>query len=254
MGHMKSLLRKKPKNKHASIESIGAIFPNLRDAGISAAAAGARGGRDYCDSFRVNPVRILFGLFELTGRDKQHSKILPVIREDLHAAGPQLLSVPETNETEALAELCLRLNRSIIDVAGTAQPCPAFVGCYNEDSGILSYFNAGHTPGLVRHISDTSELGATGLPLGLFSHTTNEGNIIALEPGAAVIVVSKGVVETISKGRSFGLGRVEAVLHDSRAANAHELCVSVLQAAQQYSSSSTLQQGLTALALVRNTP
>jgi hypothetical protein len=249
---MKSLPRKKLQKEHASIETIGAHFPTLRDAAISA-AAGARRERDHCDAFRVNPLRILFGLFELTDHHQQHSKIFPVIHEAFRTEGTQLLSAFETNETEALSKLCLRLNRSIIGVAGTAHPCPAFVGCYNEDLGILSYFNAGHTPGLVRHISDTSELAATGLPLGLFSHTTNEASMIALEPGAAVIVVSKGVVETPSKGVIFGLERVKAALLDSRAANAHELCVSVLQAAHQYSSISKPQQGLTALALVRNT-
>lgn len=249
---MKSLLRKKHKNKHASIESIGVSFPRLREAAISAAAAGALRARDHCDSFRVNPVRILFGLFELTGHHAQHSKIFPVMQEAFRTAGTQLLSEPETNETEALTELCLRLNRSITDVSGTAHPCPAFVGCYNEDLGILSYFNAGHTPGLVKHISDTSELAATGLPLGLFSHTTNEASMIALEPGAAMIVVSKGVVEATSKGEHFGLGRVEADLRNSRTANAHELCVSVLQAVQHFSSISKPHQGLTALALVRN--
>jgi hypothetical protein len=250
---MKSPPRKKLKKEHASIESIGANFPTLRNAVISAAAAGVRRERDHCDSFRVNPMRILFGLFELTGHHQHHSKIFSVIHEAFRMEGTQLLSVFETNETEALSTLCLRLNRSIIDVAGTAHTCPAFVGCYNEDLGILSYFNAGHTPGLVRHISDTSELGETGLPLGLFSHTTNEASIIALEPGAAVIVVSKGVVETPSKGVSFGLERVKEALLDSRAANAHELCVSVLQAAHHFSSIPRPHQGLTALALVRNT-
>ena len=253
---MKSLLRKTRKHKHVSIEATGTIFPSLQKAEISAATAGAHHERDYCDSFRINPVRVLFGVFDLFGRGRQPSKLLPGVQEDFHTAGTQLLSPLEINETEALSELCLQLNRAIIQMAGTAHSCPAFVGCYNENVGILSYFNAGHTPGLVKHSSDhsddISELGPTGLPLGLFSHGMNEASVIALEPGAAVVLVTKGVVSTLSKGEKFGLGRVKLALHNSRATSAHGLCTSILHAAQNYSSDSKTEQGLTALALIRN--
>jgi serine phosphatase RsbU (regulator of sigma subunit) len=249
---MKSLLRRKRKKKHASIEPIGIEFPNLQDAEISAAAAGVQRERDYCDTFRVNPARILFGLFELSGHHRQLSKILPVVQGAFRTAGTQLLSPLQINETEALSKLCLQLNRSIIKVSGAAHSCPAFVGCYNEDVGILSYFNAGHTPGLVKHSLDVSELVATGLPLGLFSHGMNEANVIALAQGAAVVVVSTDVIAVSSKGKAFGLGGVSSLLQSSRAASAHGLCLSILHAAQNYSSTSTTEQALTALALVRN--
>jgi serine phosphatase RsbU (regulator of sigma subunit) len=249
---MKSLLRKKRKHIPVSIEPIGTTCPSLQNAEISAATAGAQRGHDYCDSFRVNSARIVFGLFELSGHRRQPSKVFPILQDIFRTASTPLLSSPEINETEALSKLCLQLNRSIIKAAGTAHPCPAFVGCYNEDVGILSYFNAGHTPGLVKHALDISELGATGLPLGLFSHGMNEASVIALEPGAAVVVVSRGVVATTSNGEEFGLRGVTSALHSSRAASAHGLCISILHAAQNYSSASTTEQSLTALALVRN--
>ena len=69
-------------------------------------------------------------------------------------------------------------------------------------SGIVCYFNAGHTPGLVRDRSGCSELPATELPLGLFSHVACEAPMVALEPGATLLLVSRGVVEGVCrKGR-----------------------------------------------------
>ena len=251
--HMKSLLRRMIKSKHVKIEPVGVVFPKMRGAEIDAAVAGMRTGRDFCDCFRVNSTRVMFGLLELSGHRQEQSKVFPIVQESLRTAATELLHAAEVNETEALSELCLLLNRSIIDAAGAAHSCPAFIGCYNEDLGTVCYFNAGHTPGLVTQISGTSELGATGLPFGLFSHTTSEASLIALEPGSTLILVSQGVVETTAKGERFGLRRVAAAWQDSGVGSVHERCLSVLRAVQHYSDTRKPHQGLTALALVRTT-
>jgi len=250
---MKSLLPKKHKSKQVTIEPVGVVFPKMRAAEIGAAVAGARTGRDFCDSFRVNAMRVVFALLEFSGHRHQQLRVFPIVQHALRTAAEELLYAAEVNETEALSELCLRLNRSIIEAAGTAHSSPAFIACYNEDLGTVCYFNAGHTPGLVRHISETSELRASGLPLGLFSHTTNEASIIALEPGASLILVSQGVMETTAKGERFGLRGIEAAWRSSGAGSAHDRCLSVLRAAQHYSDTRKPHQGLTALALIRTT-
>jgi serine phosphatase RsbU (regulator of sigma subunit) len=249
-GRMKSLLRRKSKRSHAIIEPVNAQFPGLRGAEIAAVFAGNRRGGDFYDSFRVNAERILFGLLDVAGPRGDNLNIFSTAQRIFRDSGAELLGPREANETDALIELCLRLNRAILETAGTVHSCPAFVGCYNEDLGTVCYFNAGHTHGLVRHSSDISELGATGLPLGLFSHTTTDARIIALEPGAALTLISKGVVEVTARGEEFSLTRVEDVLRNNRSVGAHNLCSSVLQAAQHFSTS-RVHADLTALALIR---
>jgi serine phosphatase RsbU (regulator of sigma subunit) len=244
---MKSLLHKKRKHKHGSIAPIGVTFPKLRNGEIAAVATcGHR--KNFCDSFRANSVRVLFGLLEFSGHLHQTSKLFPIVQETFRTAGVQAFSARDINESDAMAEVCLRLNRSLIDAAGPAHSCPAFVGCYNEDLGTVCYVNAGHPPALVRHSSDFSELSATGLPLGLFSHTTLEAGIIALEPGAVMIVVSKEVVETESGGE--GLRRVSESLRSFDGVSAHDLCMSLIQVAQQHSRQAKTHE-LTALSLIR---
>ena len=246
---MKSLLRKKRNHKHDAAVPIGLTFPKLRDAEIAAVTAGGR-NRNFCDSFRTNSVRVLFGLIEFSVRGYQTAKLVPAVDETFRTAGMQALSARDINESDAMTEICLRLNRSLIEIEGPAHSCPAFLGCYNEDLGTVCYVNAGHTPGLVRHSSDISQLGATGLPLGLFSHTTLEAGIIALEPGAAMIIVSKQVVEAQSRDGEFGLTRVAAALKRSTVVSAHDLCLSVIQATHQYSTQAKAHE-LTALSVIR---
>src|ERR1700756_624914 len=249
-GRMKSLLRRKSKRSHAIIEPVNAQFPGLRGAEIAAVFAGNRRGGDFYDSFRVNAERILFGLLDVAGPRGDNLNIFSTAQRIFRDSGAELLGPREANETDALIELCLRLNRAILEAAGRAHSCPAFVGCYNEDLGTVCYFNTGHTPGLVRHSTDISVLGATGLPLGLFSHTTTDARIVALETGAALVLVSKGVVEVSRKAEEFGLNRVEEVLQAHRAVGAQDLCTCVLKAAQHFSTS-RVHDDLTALALIR---
>jgi serine phosphatase RsbU (regulator of sigma subunit) len=249
---MRSLLGWRKTKPTLVIEPVPSAFPSVRGAAIAAAYAGQRSAGDFYDVIRVNPSRILFGLLDVAGRRDQNMDILRAAQEVFHESGAKLLSPPEANESDAMTELCLQLNRTIMEVAGGVHSSPAFAGCYNEDLGIVCYFNSGHTPALVRHANDISELGATGLPLGLFTLATSEAKLIAMEPGSALALVSRGVVEAECGRDEFGLGRVEASLKASAQASAEGICHSILDDVQRFVCSGTLHDDITALALVRN--
>jgi serine phosphatase RsbU (regulator of sigma subunit) len=249
---MRSLLGRRKNKPTPVIEPVPSAFPSVRGAAIAAAYAGQRRAGDFYDVIRVNPSRILFGLLDVAGRRNQNMDILRAAQDVFHESGAKLLSPPEANETDAMTELCLQLNRTIMDVAGGVHSSPAFAGCYNEDLGIVCYFNSGHTPPLVRHANDISELGATGLPLGLFSLATAEAKLIAMEPGSALALVSRGVVEAERGREEFGLARVEASLKASALGDAQGVCHSILNDVQRFVGRGTFHDDITALALVRN--
>jgi serine phosphatase RsbU (regulator of sigma subunit) len=248
---MMSLLNLRKRKAPLAIEPVASAFPVLRDAEIAAAFAGQRSAGDFYDSFRVSPCRVLFGLLDVAGRRAQNQEILAMAQRVFREVGSELLAPADANESDAMTELCLQLNRAIMDTAGGVHSSPAFAGCYNEDLGILCYFNSGHTPALVRHATDFSELGATGLPLGLFSLATAEARLIAMEPGAALALVSRGVVEAEYKREEFGLARVEASLKSRQLTAARDVCRSILDDVQRYACAEPIQDDITALALVR---
>jgi serine phosphatase RsbU (regulator of sigma subunit) len=163
----------------------------------------------------------------------------------------ELFAPEEVNETEAMTELCLDLNRTILETAVGVRSCPAFAGCYNENLGIVSYFNAGHTPGFLRDHASVAQLPATGLPLGLFSHATSDSQVVALEPGAALLLASRGIVEAKCKDEEFGLEGVQHMLERAAGESANELCVSLLDKVQEFMCRPPTDNDVTALALVR---
>jgi len=229
--------------------------PMLRHAEIAAVYTGQRVAGDFYEFLRVGPSRMLFVLLDIAGLRADTREILIAVQKTFRTLAPELLSGEDLNETTAMVELCHAMNLTIL--RGGLRSCPAFLGCYNEDLGTVCYANAGHTPGLLRDHTGITLLEATGLPLGLFSHTTQSAAACHLVPGSALLVVSRGIVEadgveTGHQEAEFGLDGVKESFQRATVPSARDLCLSILQAARQFTPVTPTQNDLTTLALVRD--
>ena len=237
-----------------AIEPLPAVFPTIRGAEIAASVIGHRVAGDFYDSLRVSPERILFGLLDVAGRREENASILAAAQQTFRSLGVELFSRPEANESDAMTELSLDINRKVIETSKGVHPCPAFIACYHERFGTLCYTNAGHTPGLLRDSKGIVELGSTGLPLGLFSHATADAPIVGLEKGAALMLVSRGVVECGERGEpgnELGLERVKEAFKQATLNPAQSLCTTILDLARTFNAGRSFCDDLTALALRR---
>jgi phosphoserine phosphatase RsbU/P len=233
-------------------DAVEAEVPELRGANLSAVYYGKRTGGDFYDFLRVSPKRVLFGLLDVAGRQEENREIISAAQQSFRTLGAQLFAQEDINEAEAMIEVCLQLNRTILETAGGVHSCPAFAGCYDENLGTVCYFNAGHTPGLVRDTTGVAELPATGLPLGLFSHSTCDASTVALEPGAVLMLVSRGIVEAKCGGQEWGLDSVKAGLQRSTADTAKAFCLSLLDQIQEFTCTAPTDNDVTTLALARD--
>ena len=237
------------------VEPGPTVFPQIGGADIAAVFSGKRVAGDFYDSIRTSPERVLIGLLDVAGRREDNRHILTHAQEIFRTSGPELFSKPDINESDAMTDLCLRLNRGLIDICSGVHSCPAFIACYHEKFGTLCYTNAGHAPGLIRDHSGVSELPATGLPLGLFSHATCEAPTVGLEQGAALLLVSLGLIECEGHSHgtpdNFGLDRIKQLFQATQATSAHTLCTSLLDTASEFGSRIPACDDRTALALIR---
>jgi phosphoserine phosphatase RsbU/P len=240
------------------VEPVAATFPKIIGAEIAGATFDNRAAGDFYDCFRVGDERILFGLLDLAGRRDDNRQVLEAAQKMFRSLGSKLFSPPDLNESQAMVELCLELNRAIMEESSGVHSCPAFIGCYHERLGTVCYTNAGHLPGLLRDSTGVAELSSTGLPLGLFSHATCDAPTVGMEKGAALLLVSRGVVERISKSESgeeneFGLERTKEFLRSDASHTAYSLCTAVLQAVGSIDGNARAGDDMTALALMRTT-
>lgn len=239
----------------ATVEPVPTVFPKIDGADIAAVFTGKRVAGDFYDSIRTSSERVLIGLMDVAGRREDNRPILIHAQEIFRTIGAQLFSGSDINESDAMTELCLHLNRALIDICCGVHSCPAFIACYHEKFGTLCYTNAGHTSALLRDHGGVAELASTGLPLGLFSHATCEAPTVALEKGASILLVSRGVIEC--EGRSngsqdaFGLDRIKQLLQSLPTDKANTLCSSVLDAVSEFGGKRAPCDDRTALALIR---
>jgi serine phosphatase RsbU (regulator of sigma subunit) len=228
----------------------------MEGAEIAATTYGKRVAGDFYDSLRVSPERILFGLLDVAGRRENNQSILSSAQKIFRNLGTELFSSADINESEAMVTLCLQLNRHLMEAAAGVHACPAFIGCYHERFGTLCYTNAGHTPGLLRDRTGIAELASTGLPLGLFSHATCDAPTVALEKGAVLLLVSRGVVEGKCKDDKaedleFGLERVKERLQADPSTNAQAISGSILNTVGEFTCEPLVPDDMTALCFVR---
>jgi serine phosphatase RsbU (regulator of sigma subunit) len=228
-----------------------ADFPAVSGADIAGVVHGQRVGGDLYHFLRANPNRVVFGLLDVAGSHEENHQIVAAARETFQKLGNHRFADAEINEADAMMEFCLELNLSIRRAAAGVRSCAAFLGCYNEELGTICYANAGHTPGLLRDPSGVTELPATGLPLGLFSASTYEAPTAALQPGASLLLVSRGVVEAAYKKEEFGLERVKQQFECTSVESAKGMAAAILDGVQQFMRAAPAQNDFTALALVR---
>ncbi len=222
-------------------ESRKPVFNPLPDSpGLQVAAAyhGARIGGDFYDFLMVKS-RLLFVLLDIAGKRDEALHIAAGVQEVFAAKGAELFSEEGLNESDALSNLMLHMNRSLMATAGGVRCAPGFIGCYDIDIGTLTYCNAGHTPALLKDSQGISSLGATGLPLGLFSHTIQDASFSVLSPGDSLVLVSKGLVESRSGAHEFGMDRVKQAVESGVHTDAENLCQNLLKEVASFSESPT---------------
>jgi len=194
-------------------------------------------GGDYFDALAAGSEQLVFLLMDIAGQRISALNLAAFVQDEFRSRAPELFST-EGDPAAALSELCLHLNRTLLETAGRAHLAAALLGILNGEDGTLYYINAGHVPGLLLAADSTEFLESTGLPLGLFSHATHEACSRVMPRGGALLMASRGVVEArgesgiqcIGRSPEFGAGGLlKATAGVSRVAQS--LCRAVLDTA-----------------------
>lgn len=229
---------------------IPTTFPELEGGQMAGLYKGARTGGDFYDVVSTQS-RLIFLLLDIAGKREEALHIAAHVQDKFRYSAPKAFAHQDVNEAVAVTELLLHVNRTILEAAKGTHFSAAFLGCYSLTLGTLCYVNAGHTPALLKDSSGVTLLEANGLPLGLFSHATHDAQMCVLEPGAALLLVSRGIIECKHRRREFGIESVRQTLLNTSASDAHQLCNAALDAVQQFANGSSLENDLTTMALIR---
>jgi serine phosphatase RsbU (regulator of sigma subunit) len=152
-------------------------------------------GGDFFDAVRVG-TRVAFLLCDIAGRRKETDPIAVATQDAFRASAAELFSASDANLTEGTEMLVQAINIALIGAASGLRWAPTMVGCYDTQLGVLAYVNAGGQVAVLRDSEGTRPLPNVAMPLGLFTHLTFEASMQALEPGACLMIVTKGVTDS----------------------------------------------------------
>jgi serine phosphatase RsbU (regulator of sigma subunit) len=189
----------------------------------------ARRGGNFFDGLVIGQ-SVVFLLTDIAGARAEARALAVDVQTAFRQYVPDLFGAPGANESEAIATLAYELNRSLFEAARGVHFTPAFLGCFSLALGILTYHNAGLLA--VFHDAEGARaLQSGGVPLGLFTHNTYEPAVLAFEPRARLLLVTKAVIESPRGASEFGATRIERLLANVKADSASQICETVLQQA-----------------------
>jgi serine phosphatase RsbU (regulator of sigma subunit) len=215
-----------------------------------------RTGGDFFDAVRIG-TRVAFLLSDIAGRRETTDPIAAATQDAFRARATELFAAGDANLMEGTEMLVQTINKAIITAAsGGICFAPTMLGCYDTQIGVLAYINAGGQTAMLRDSEGTRPLPNASLPLGLTTHMPYEASMQAFEPGARLLVVTKGVTLSMSGKTPFGPDRIREALAESKEESADKVCHAVLQAAADFQKEGWLQrkpqvEDMTALALIR---
>jgi serine phosphatase RsbU (regulator of sigma subunit) len=207
-------------------------LPQFEGLDLKARYNSDRCGGDFFDAV-VTGCRVLFLLTDIAGKRAETFPIIVEVQSLFRAKALELFGTPDANESEGIAWLARDVNRSLIATAQSARFATAFLGCFNLTFGILTYHNAGRLCAVFRDRSKARVLDSGGIPMGLFTHSTYEPVVLAFEPGAKLLLVTKGITESSRGAAAFGVERVQRILDNSDSASV--ICDNILREAHAFS-------------------
>ena len=121
-----------------------------------------------------------------------------------------------------------------------------FLGVYDDQTGDLTYTNAGHlSPILVRN-GEAIPLDSNGTVVGAFPHVPYDQSCLRLEGGDLLVCYTDGITEPENEyGEMFGEERLIEVILANSWREASEVASAIVESVQNWTSTSELQDDMT---------
>jgi len=208
------------------------------DADFAYQPAGIVSG-DYVDLI-PHDGELYFILGDVSGKGMAASILMSNLHAMFHVLVP--LGLP-------VCDLVERANRLFAESTRANQYATLVVGKINAN-GEVEMCNAGHLPPIIVGGEKSVELGASGLPLGMFSDSSFISSGVRLNPGETLLLFTDGVTEANDNdGTEFGTDRLRESINGSAVGNPTDLLQTCVNAVAAFRNGAARNDDVTMLAL-----
>jgi sigma-B regulation protein RsbU (phosphoserine phosphatase) len=163
---------------------------------------------DYYDFIPFDSRSTALVIGDISGKGISAALLMASVQSSLHA---QLKM--RSNGLVSTATLVARLNQQLYESTPPEKYATVYCSFYDDESGRLSYTNAGHLAPMVVRRGNIVRLESNGMAVGLFPNFSYEENVIALEPGDLLTAFTDGITESENAaGEQFGEMRLADLL------------------------------------------
>jgi sigma-B regulation protein RsbU (phosphoserine phosphatase) len=122
------------------------------------------------------------------------------------------------------------------------------IALYDDDSGVITYTNAGHLPPILIRNGDATRLDVNGTVVGAFPRSQYDESKIQLLSGDLLIWYTDGITEPENEyGEMFGEERLIELVAKHAASEDRQIIDTVMQAVRQWTGLPELSDDMTML-------
>jgi sigma-B regulation protein RsbU (phosphoserine phosphatase) len=196
---------------------------------------------DYYDFMPLSENALAFAIGDVAGKGISAALLMAAIQSIMRTQLSTSFGGPFS-----AASLVSRLNRQLYANTAPEKYATFFFTLYDETSHALTYTNAGHLSPLLLHGGEFSSLEPTGTVVGAFPAARYQERSVNLEPGDLLVAYTDGIVEPENAyGEMFGDDRLKELMVRYSAADSSELIARTMEAVNQWTGSSELQDDMT---------
>lgn len=225
---------------------------NLQMAGVCNPARMVSG--DYYDFMRLPDARLAFAIGDVAGKGISAALLMAAIqstmRTQLNTVQPMAAAAGNGGRAAPLstARLVSLLNTQLYANTSPEKYATFYFALYDDESGRLTYTNAGHVPPILLRAGRPQLMNVTGTVVGAFPFAQYEEESVQLQPGDVLVTYTDGIVEPENEyGEMYGEERLKEVLCKWAGAPCDEMIARTMEAVNQWTGAGELQDDMTML-------
>jgi sigma-B regulation protein RsbU (phosphoserine phosphatase) len=199
---------------------------------------------DYYDFMSLSESSLAFAIGDVAGKGISAALLMATIQSTMRT---QLSTVNGGGPVHpSTAKLVANLNRQLYATTAPEKYATFYFALYDDCTHTLTYTNAGHLAPILLRGNNVSTLDSTGTVVGAFPVARYAEKTVEMQQGDTLVAYTDGIIEPENAyGEMFGEERLQELLVKHAKADSAEIIARTMEAVNQWTGSSELQDDMT---------
>ncbi len=198
---------------------------------------------DYYDFLSLSESALAFAIGDVAGKGISAALLMATIQSTMRT---QLSACNGSGPHLSAARLVSNLNRQLYATTAPEKYATFYFALYDDSNHSLTYTNAGHLAPILLRGNTVTTLDSTGTVVGAFPMARYGEKTIELQQGDTLVAYTDGIIEPENAyGEMFGEERLKELLFKHAKDDSPEIIARTMEAVNQWTGSSELQDDMT---------